>query len=123
MKNNILVGQYGESAAAEYLTALGYEIKERNFRTPTGEIDIIAENEGKTVFVEVKSRSAYTNSRYGRPSNAVNFRKRKNFISAVMVYQKLHPESQRCRIDVIEVYFLNGNTEINHIKSAFGNQK
>ena len=123
MKNNVRIGALGESAAAEYLVSLGYTVKERNFRTPTGEIDIVALDGDRTVFVEVKARTAGNNSKYGRPSSAVNYRKRKNFVSAVKAYQSLHPEAEKCRIDVIEVYFLNGNTEIKHIKSAFGDVK
>ena len=120
MKNNQRVGALGESAAAEYLVSLGYAITERNFRTPSGEIDIIALDGDRTVFVEVKARTSVAASKYGRPRAAVNYRKRVNFVSAVKVYQGLHPESLKCRIDVIEIYFLNGNTEIKHIKSAFG---
>ena len=120
MKNNQRVGVLGESAAAEYLVKLGYTVNERNFRTPGGEIDIIALDNDRTVFVEVKSRTAGADSKYGRASTAVNYRKKANFVSAVKTYQSLHPESLKCRIDVIEVYFLNGSTEIKHIKSAFG---
>lgn len=120
MKNNISIGISGESAAAEYLVSLGYTVRERNFRASSGEIDIIALDGDRTVFVEVKARTVGSNSRYGRPSTAVNYKKRKNFVSAVKVYQKLRPESKKCRVDVIEVYFLSGNTEVKHIKSAFG---
>ena len=120
MTNNVRIGANGEAAASEYLVSLGYTVKERNFRATGGEIDIVADDNGRTVFVEVKSRTQGKNSKYGRPSTAVNATKRKNFISAVKAYQKLHPESQKCRIDVIEVYFLLGNAEIKHIKSAFG---
>ena len=123
MKNNVQVGAIGESAAAEYLVSLGYTVAERNFRAASGEIDIIALDGDRTVFVEVKARTAYADSKYGRPSSAVNYRKRKNFVSAVKAYQKLHPESEKCRIDVTEVYFFSGKTEIKHIKSAFGDVK
>ena len=123
MNNNVRIGALGEAAAAEYLVSLGYTVKERNFCTPTGEIDIIALDGDRTVFVEVKARTVGNGSKYGRPSSAVNYRKRVNFVSAVKVYQGLHPESQKCRIDVIEVYLLSGNTEIKHIKSAFGDVK
>ena len=123
MTANVRVGMNGESAAAEYLVSNGFAVKERNFRTAGGEIDIIAEDSGRTVFVEVKARTSDKSSKYGRPSTAVNYRKRQSFITAVKAYQRLHPESQKCRIDVIEVYFLNGSVEIKHIKSAFGDEK
>lgn len=114
------VGERGESAAAEYLVSLGYTVKERNFRTSTGEIDLIADDGGRTVFIEVKARTVTANSKFGRPASAVDLRKRKRFASAVKAYQSLHPETNKCRIDVIEVYFKGENAEIKHIKSAFG---
>ncbi len=123
MNNNLHIGAKGESAAAEYLVSLGYTVKERNYRAASGEIDIIALDGDRTVFVEVKARTADVGSKYGRPSSAVNYRKRKNFVSAVKAYQRLYPEAEKCRIDVIEVYFLSGKTEIRHIKSAFGDVK
>src|SRR4051812_29731164 len=49
-------GAAGEQAAAEMLTALGYEIVERNFRTRYGELDIVATDGESLVFCEVRSR-------------------------------------------------------------------
>jgi putative endonuclease len=49
-------GAVGERAAAEMLTALGYEIVERNFRTKYGELDIIAADREALVFCEVRAR-------------------------------------------------------------------
>ena len=123
MKNNVQLGAFGEGAAAEYLLSLGYTVKERNFRTQAGEIDIIALDGDRTVFVEVKTRTQGSESRYGRPASAVNYRKQKSFVFAVKAYQGLHPEALKCRIDVIEVFVLNGSTELKHIKSAFGDVK
>jgi putative endonuclease len=49
-------GAAGEQAAAEMLTALGYEILERNFRTRYGELDIVAADGRCLVFCEVRAR-------------------------------------------------------------------
>jgi putative endonuclease len=119
-KGNIYTGMLGEGAVCEYLSSQGYTVISRNFRAAHGEIDIIAKEGDRTVFVEVKTRTSAF-SKYGRPSNAVTLKKRQNFVSAVKEYQRLHKESEKCRIDVIEVYLINGNAEIKHIKSAFGN--
>lgn len=48
-------GQSGESTASEFLLTQGYKIIDRNFRTPLGEIDIIACKGSLLVFVEVKT--------------------------------------------------------------------
>jgi putative endonuclease len=49
-------GAAGEQAAAEMLSALGFEILERNFRTRFGELDIVASDRDTLVFCEVRSR-------------------------------------------------------------------
>ena len=54
----------GENAAEAYLVARGAKVRERNFRTRAGEIDLIVELDGCIVFVEVKRRST---PRLGRP--------------------------------------------------------
>lgn len=124
------LGTLGESAACEYLLSLGYTLVERNFRAYgvrggyIGEIDIVARDGTYTVFTEVKARSVSPSSRFGRAADAVNYRKQLSFVNAVKVYQRTHPETLKCRIDVIEVYFPRQTdtalAEIRHIKSAFG---
>ncbi|MBR2460860.1 MAG: YraN family protein [Clostridia bacterium] len=123
------VGAKGESAAARYLRKQGYRIIGKNFRAAHGEIDIIAYDRRakRTVFVEVKSRkdSPELIARYGRAADAVNYRKRSRFISAMLVYQKQHPESVNSRIDIVEVYFplkprLFSRPRIVHLRAAFG---
>src|SRR5688572_7094159 len=51
------VGISAESRAAAYLIAKGYRILVRRFRTPVGEIDIVARRRKVLVFVEVKARN------------------------------------------------------------------
>jgi len=51
------VGDRGEEAAAVYLEARGYRIRERNWKTRWCEIDIVAEKDQVVHFVEVKYRS------------------------------------------------------------------
>src|SRR3990167_3723300 len=54
------IGQSGEDIACEFLMKQGYAILERNYTKKWGEVDIIAEKEGKLHFVEVKSVSRET---------------------------------------------------------------
>lgn len=107
----------GEEEATKYLEKLGYTILIKNYRTPYGEIDIIAKNENEYVFVEVKTR---TSKKYGIPAEAVNKVKKQHIIrsSQYFIYKnRLNTES--VRFDVIEVYFLKKNKLVNHIKNAF----
>lgn len=111
------IGTFGENAAAEYLEEKGYEILERNFKTPAGEIDIIALSpEDVYVFVEVKTRSS---SKFGLACEAVDRRRQLRIMRTAQIYLI----KGDMRFDVIEVYY-NGKdfkiTEINHIENAFG---
>ena len=53
--NTKITGNKGEQTACEYLVQKGYAILGRNWRTKTGEVDIIALKDEFIVFVEVKS--------------------------------------------------------------------
>ena len=113
------LGVRGEDIACKYLENLGYEIIERNVRYPAGELDIVAREDDRIVFVEVKTRS---NLKYGRPSLALTPKKQHTIRVLVQWYIKSHPllRHLRPRIDVIELLLLpDGENYINHIKSAF----
>ena len=112
-------GRAGEDAAAQYLSARGYVILARNFRTRAGEIDIIARNNKTIVFVEVKTRSSVA---YGFPAEYVTRRKQDKIIKAALYY--LHGCGQDfapARFDVLEVLpTVSGLAVSNHIINAFG---
>jgi putative endonuclease len=50
------LGRRGEDLAVDFLQRSGYEILARNWRTPTGEVDIVARMGAVTAIVEVKTR-------------------------------------------------------------------
>ncbi len=96
-----LLGQEGEDRAAKFLIEQGYRILERNYRTKSGEIDLIALHQNEVVFVEVKTR---TNDAFGSPELAVNPRKQGRMVKAALGYikqKKLHQVP--CRFDVVTV--------------------
>jgi len=64
------LGRRGEDLAVQYLEAQGYRIRERNFRTRLGEIDIVARKGREYFFVEVKTRK---NLDHGSPLEAFPF--------------------------------------------------
>lgn len=57
LRNTTSIGNQAESSTADYLTKLGYEIIDRNFKSKTCEIDIVARKNKTIYFVEVKYRS------------------------------------------------------------------
>ena len=112
------IGNNGEEAAANYLAAHGYAVLERNFTRRGGEIDLIAEKDGGTVFVEVKTRK---NDRYGSAAEYVNGEKVKRIKRTALQYPLYGGD---IRFDVIEVYYEERAgmfliKEINHIENAF----
>ncbi len=62
------LGRTGERLASKHLEKAGYQIIERNYRTRSGEIDLIAMDGEILVFIEVKTRSS---NRFGDPLEAV----------------------------------------------------
>ena len=50
------LGDWGEEMACNFLLRRGFKIKERNYFSTVGEIDIVAEKGGDFYFIEVKTR-------------------------------------------------------------------
>lgn len=106
-------GRRAEALAALYLQLKLYAIRERRLKTPVGEIDLIAERFGTTVFVEVKARGARRDE--GAALARVNQRR---LVRAASYYLARHPRlaAAPLRFDVI---FLAPKTWPRHLKGAF----
>ena len=72
MRATDAVGRYGENVAARYLVSEGFQVLDRNWRGPDGELDIVALDAGALVVVEVKTRRGLG---FGHPAEAVTARK------------------------------------------------
>ncbi len=93
------IGALGEKIAAEYLTRLGYVIRERNFRSREGEIDIIAEKDDFLVFIEVRTRRSLS---FGTPEESVTAQKKERLIALTQVYMEDKEDlPSSWRIDVV----------------------
>ena len=112
------LGKTGEELAARHLAERGFTILARNYRTPVGELDIIARDRRHLLFVEVKTRRS---SRFGVPAEAVGAHKQRQIIRAAQWYlvSTRIPDLQP-RFDVIAVIAGGGEPEITHIPNAFG---
>lgn len=80
-------GLSAESRAAAWLIAKGYRILARRFRTPHGEIDIVAQRRQLLAFVEVKARRSLDEAAY-----AVTRRQQQRIINAAQAWLVAHPE-------------------------------
>lgn len=94
------LGDFGEAAAVYYVKEHGMEVIERNFCVRGGEIDIIAIDKDKLVFIEVKTRSS---DRYGLPSESVDMRKIEHMKTAAERFLNENPFDGEVRFDAIEV--------------------
>lgn len=104
-----------EEIAKKYLLEKNYKILEENFISKFGEIDIIAQKDGRLHIIEVKGRK---NLNYGYPKEAVTLAKQKKLISATKYYFMLKgKDDYPCQFDVIEIIL--DKRELNHIENAF----
>jgi putative endonuclease len=107
------VGIIGEQLAKKYLLSLGYSIKEQNFRTRMGELDIIAEKEHKLYFCEVKTRIG---DAYGKPYEAVTYRKLQHIQRVAQAYVLQNSiKNSKLSIQVISI-ILFPNQSVKEIK-------
>ena len=91
-------GLSAESRAAAMLLAKGYRILARRFRSPYGEIDIVARKRNLVAFVEVKARATLDEAAY-----AVTPRQQARISDAAQAWLVAHPEHAEfeLRFDVI----------------------
>ena len=113
------IAKIGETFAAEHLKARGYQILAQNYRFQRGEIDLIAQQEKRIVFVEVKTRRSL---KFGLPQYAVTEQKQRQISKIALAYlQSQNLLDSPCRFDVIAIH-LSPKLEVlrlEQIESAF----
>jgi putative endonuclease len=113
-------GKRGEALAAGFLRQRAYHILDTNWRTNSGEIDIIAQKDKTLVFVEVRTRRATsTETAFASITPA----KRAKLIKSAYAYLNTHSISDDTpwRIDVIAVALWHGQPpQIEHVEDALG---
>ncbi len=92
------LGLSAENRAALFLIAKAYRIVSRRWKTPFGEIDIVARRRNDLVFVEVKARV-----RVDDAAEAVTERSKRRILAAAELWLARHPTDARrtIRFDVI----------------------
>lgn len=113
------LGTRGEDLAARLLEDRGFRILQRNWRRPEGEVDLVAEDDGVLVFVEVRSR---TGDEHGHPLETVNKQKQRRLVRAARLYlQESAMHWNETRFDVVGIIFPKegGTPTLMHIEDAF----
>ena len=111
-------GRDAEDAAAYHLEAHRYRVLERNFSCRWGEIDIVAQQEGTVVFVEVRARR---NDSFGSALESINRRKQQRLVLAAQEYlQQRGLEEHPWRIDAVAVRLGHGGQvqSLEHLEHA-----
>ncbi len=94
-------GRWGEELAAAHYRRLGYEVIDRNWRSPTGELDIVVRTGSTVVFSEVKARRT---DDFGPAASAVTVAKQRRIRQLAVEWLRAHdlrPES--VRFDVVAI--------------------
>ncbi len=113
----VTTGKKGEEFAAEYYRRLGCTVKEMNYHSRYGEIDVIAEDEFQIIFCEVKTRSSNTRT---NPCEAVDVKKQKKLTLTAFKYLENRGSDKMPRFDVFEVWINEGWIyKFNNIENAF----
>jgi putative endonuclease len=106
-------GLSAESRAAAYLMAKGFRVVARRWRSPAGEVDIVARRGRLLVFVEVKARA-----RLDSAAEAVTVRQRRRIAAAAAAWLAEHAEDARSDIRFDAMLVAPGRLP-RHIPAAF----
>jgi putative endonuclease len=112
-----IIGKQGEDLACAELQRRGYAILDRRYRTKFGEIDIVASEDGVTVFVEVKTR---VGEQFGSGAEALTGWKQRRLTQMAVDYLARHRLHDRpCRFDVVAINMDNEPPNIEVYAHAF----
>jgi putative endonuclease len=94
-------GRWGERLAATHYERLGYQVVDRNWRSPTGELDLVLRAGRTYVFSEVKARRT---DRYGPPALAVDAAKQRRIRTLAVEWLVAHGVAHvDLRFDVVAI--------------------
>ena len=111
-------GAEGERLAARVLKKKGCRILQRNFVSPSGEVDLVALDGDDVVFAEVKSRAG---DDFAPPESSITTRKQRRIALVARDYCRRHNlDGVNIRFDVLSVLLLPGRKhDIRHFEGAF----
>ncbi len=93
-------GQFGEDLAARHYLADGYDVLDRNWRCPLGELDLVLARGSLTVICEVKARRS---DAFGPPASAITSAKQRRICLLGFEWMRVHGRRGPIRFDVVAV--------------------
>ena len=106
-------GQWGEDLAAAHYRRLGHDIVDRNWRSSTGELDLVLFDGSTYVFSEVKARRT---ANFGPASAAVTVAKQRRIRQLAVEWLRAHDvHAHSIRFDVVAIT----GTDLELITDAF----
>ena len=111
-------GRWAEDVAVRHLAGHGLVCRERNFRSRFGEIDLIMEDRGVLVFVEVRSRGT---AGFMDPAESIDRSKRTRIARTADTWLRVRKPAPvpPCRFDVVAVTGEPGEPRIRWLRGAF----
>jgi putative endonuclease len=110
---SLLRGRQQEKRALTLLRRQGLKHRQSNYRCRYGEIDLIMEDGGTLVFVEVRYRHSL---RYGGAAASIDRNKIRKIVKTGLHYLQHHHLDMACRFDVVAI---DGDGAPQWIKNAF----
>jgi putative endonuclease len=95
------LGKTAEDLAVRELASRGYAILARRYRSRHGEIDIVCDDRGTIVFVEVRAKAS---AECGSAAESITPHKIRKVTACAVEYLSRHHLSNRpCRFDVVAI--------------------
>ncbi|HVM41771.1 MAG TPA: YraN family protein [Acidimicrobiia bacterium] len=111
------LGEAGETLVARHYEASGFEVLDRNWRSPAGELDLVLRRGRLVVFCEVKTRAGIG---FGVPAEAVDARKQARIRRLASAWLAEHRRRGETRFDVASVVWpKGGQPTVEVIEAAF----
>src|SRR5688572_18450811 len=107
-----ILGSRGEADAATFLRMQHYEVLAQNWRSGHLELDIVARQGGRLVFVEVKSRGS---DRWDVPEASVDLGKRRKTMQAATAFARYARHEGPIRFDIISLIYKPWGKQLLHI--------
>ena len=122
MTNRKKLGSEGEQIALTFIKKRGFKILSTNYRSPVGEVDIIAAKKNLISFIEVKTRQS---SHFGHPEEAIRRKKMKRIIRTAQHYLVTHNlyDKVTVRFDVLSLVKKDASFDVEYFKNAFRDER